>query len=43
MHVHLSGLDAFVPEPERDDGDVDARVQEPHGCRVPEDVGRHRL
>jgi hypothetical protein len=32
-----------MAEPERDHGDVDARMQEAHGCCMSEDVGRHLL
>ena len=30
MQVNLCGLDAFVSEPERDDGDADSGGQQPH-------------
>ena len=33
----------FVAEPERDHGDVDAGVQQPHGGGVPQDVRRDVL
>lgn len=33
---------AFVPEPARDDGNVDTGLQQVHGGRVSDDVRRHR-
>ncbi len=41
MHVDLGCLGGFMAKPERDHGDVDARMQETHGGRMSEDVGRH--
>ena len=43
MQVDLRGLDARVPEPERDAGGVDAGVQEAHRAGVPQRVRRDVL
>ena len=38
MDVDLVGGNAFVAEPEGDDGGVNSGVQQPHGCGVAQDV-----
>ena len=43
VEVDLGGLDLLVAEPERDDGGVDAGVQERHRGGVPQHVRRDRL
>ena len=43
VQVDLGGLDAFVAEPERDDGDVDADGEQAHRAGVTQDVRRHGL
>jgi hypothetical protein len=39
MLVDVGGPDGLVTEPERDDGDVDACVEELDGTAMPKDVG----
>ena len=39
MLVDVGGSDGLVSEPERDDGDVDACVEELDSTAMPEDVG----
>ena len=43
MKIHLRGLDLFMAQPKRDNGRVDAGVQEPHRGGVTQDVRRDRL
>jgi len=43
MDVDLRGCHVLVPHPQRDDGDVHPGVQQCHGRRVPQDVGRNLL
>jgi hypothetical protein len=38
VQVDVCGRELLVPEPERDDGDVGAGVEEAHGGGVPEGV-----
>ena len=38
MDINLGCGNAFVAEPERDDGGVDSGVQQPHGCGVAQDL-----
>ena len=38
MEVDLGGAGVLVAEPEGDDGEVDAGLQEPHGARVTQHV-----
>ena len=38
VQVDVGGGELLVPEPERDDGDVGAGVEEAHGGGVPEGV-----
>ncbi len=40
VEVDLGGVDLLVAEPERDDGGVDAGVQQPHGGGVAQRVRR---
>src|SRR5580693_6319594 len=41
MKVFVRGFDALVSEPQSDDGDIDARLEQGHGGAVPEDVRRY--
>ena len=39
----MGGLNAFVTEPECNDGDIDARLQQMQSRRMPHDMGRNAL
>jgi hypothetical protein len=43
LRESLSGLNAFVTEPERNDGDVDPSLQQMESRCMPHDMGRNSL
>ena len=43
FEVDIGGLDAFMTEPERNDGDFDARLQQMQSRCMPHDMWRNSL
>jgi hypothetical protein len=41
VEIHLRGLYGFVTQPQCNDRAIDTVFEEPHGCRVPQDMWAH--